>query len=165
MRPAALTGGNNLRMKRNTARYRRSYPRAQRHLLERLKRGTDFPATLGIASWWSWRESSPRPLECHADMKAKIIETLYVKKTMGTAALLWAPANGHQRPVAHQPTYCQQAAKASTARLPTADLSGMVTAKDNHSGSTIPYLCHWLFTSRCTSGSLHLTGTVLPSAS
>ncbi|BAH73627.1 hypothetical protein DMR_01360 [Solidesulfovibrio magneticus RS-1] len=32
---------------------------------------TDFSVTPWHASWWSWRESNPRPLECHASSPLK----------------------------------------------------------------------------------------------
>ena len=33
---------------------------------------TDFSVTPWHSSWWSWRESNPRPLECHANSPLKL---------------------------------------------------------------------------------------------
>jgi len=34
---------------------------------------TDFSVTPWHSSWWSWRESNPRPLECHASNILKLL--------------------------------------------------------------------------------------------
>jgi len=34
---------------------------------------TDFSVTPWHFTWWSWRESNPRPLECHASSPLKLL--------------------------------------------------------------------------------------------
>ena len=38
------------------------------------KEVTDFSVTPWHSSWWSWRESNPRPLECHASSLLKSLD-------------------------------------------------------------------------------------------
>jgi len=43
-------------------------------LFSKEKGVTDFSVTPWHSSWWSWRESNPRPLECHANNHIEIIK-------------------------------------------------------------------------------------------
>jgi hypothetical protein len=81
------------------------------------KRVTDFSVTPWHASWWSWRESNPRPLECYASNTLKLLSFLK-KIAKEPHSLCWLLPTVTSRSVAHQPTYRQQAGKASVARLP-----------------------------------------------
>ena len=73
---------------------------------------TDFSVTPWHASWWSWRESNPRPLECHANREVQHIEKIifFGTKSGEPQCISWLQPTVTSRSVAHQPTDSQQAA-------------------------------------------------------
>jgi len=52
---------------------------------------TDFSVTPWHSSWWSWRESNPRPLECHGS-KYPILLNFY-RVRVDSQSIILAHAN------------------------------------------------------------------------
>jgi hypothetical protein len=65
---------------------------------------------LGIDSWWSWRESNPRPLECHANRQTQHSENMkyFGYKSGEPLRFCWLLPTVTSRSVAHQPTVRQR---------------------------------------------------------
>jgi len=60
-------------------------------LFAKKKGVTDFSVTPWHASWWSWRESNPRPLECHASNILKLLN--FGWETCVFQSIFLVPAN------------------------------------------------------------------------